>query len=197
MESKILARHKGFAIPFTPRARIELTEAFLPTGFLSERHSLKEGGDLSGGTLVPHTVAILRRTIGPSGLSLMTLIVVLKLLLDYRKPFKFELTTKYMAELRDGDYMKGLLRYCDRNLSRGYTIDQIRLTLLQQGYSRSAVDRAIKLTAANRPKTNIVEAKPEPKIVPIIEEPVKKRTWFQKLFGLNKTQFPSNMPPEF
>ena len=103
-----------------------------------------------------------------------------------------------MAELREGDYMKGLIRYTQRNLSRKYTIDQIRLTLIQQGYSRAAVDRAIKLAEANRPKTNIVEAKPEPKIEVVEHEPVpaRKRTFFQKLFGLNKTQF-SNSPPEF
>ena len=104
-----------------------------------------------------------------------------------------------MAELRDGDYMKGLVRYTQRNLSRRYTVDQIRLTLLQQGYSRAAVDRAIKLAEANRPKTNIVEAKPEPKIEVVQHEPVpaKKRTFFQKMFGLNKEQLPSNSPPEF
>lgn len=102
-----------------------------------------------------------------------------------------------MAELRDGDYIKGLIRYCDRNLSRGYSIDQIRLTLLQQGYSRSAVDRAIKIAEANKPKPAPVEAKPEPKLELLHEEPVKKRTFFQKLFGLNKTQLPSGAPPEF
>jgi len=102
-----------------------------------------------------------------------------------------------MAELRDGDYMKGLMRYADRNLSRGYTIDQIRLTLLQQGYSRAAVDRAIKLAEASRPKVAPVEVKVEPKIMPVVEEPVRKRTFFQKLFGLNKTQEPSSAPPEF
>jgi len=102
-----------------------------------------------------------------------------------------------MAELRDGDYIKGLIRYADRNLSRGYTIDQIRLTLLQQGYSRSAVDRAIKIAEANRPKTHVIEKKEEPKIVPVHEEPVRKRTFFQKLFGMNKMQDPSNSPPEF
>ena len=112
------------------------------------------------------------------------------------KPYKFPLQTESMAELRDGDYMKGLLRYCERNLSRGYTIDQIRLTLLQQGYSRPAVDRAVRLAEANRPKKVEVK-KEEPKIVPVIEEPVVKRTWFQKIFGLNKTREPSSMPPEF
>jgi hypothetical protein len=103
-----------------------------------------------------------------------------------------------MPELRDGDYIKGLIRYAERNLSRGYTVDQIKLTLIQQGYSRAAVDRAVRLAEQNRPK--VVEVKKEePKIVPIHEEPVpeKKRTWFHKLFGLNKTQMPSNTPPEF
>lgn len=103
-----------------------------------------------------------------------------------------------MPELRDGDYIKGLIRYTERNLSRGYTIDQIKLTLIQQGYSRAAVDRAVRIAQQNRPKP--AEAKKEePKIVPIIEEqvPAKKRSFFQKLFGLNKTQAPSNSPPEF
>ena len=103
-----------------------------------------------------------------------------------------------MPELRDGDYIKGLVRYTERNLSRGYTVDQIKLTLIQQGYSKAAVDRAVRIAEANRPK--VVEVvKEEPKIVPVMEEqvPAKKRTWFHKLFGLNKTQLPSSTPPEF
>jgi hypothetical protein len=104
-----------------------------------------------------------------------------------------------MAELRDGDYIKGLIRYADRNLSRGYTIDQIRLTLLQQGYSRAAVDRAIKMAEANRPKAPVIEKKEEPRIMPVHEEqvPSQKRTFFQRLFGLNKMQDPLSSPPEF
>jgi hypothetical protein len=102
-----------------------------------------------------------------------------------------------MAELRDGDYMKGLVRYTQRNLSRRYTVDQIRLTLIQQGYSRAAVDRAIKIALESMPHPK-VEAKPEPKIEVVEHEPVpeRKRTFFQKIFGLNKTQF-SDSPPEF
>jgi hypothetical protein len=104
-----------------------------------------------------------------------------------------------MSELRDGDYIKGLIRYTERNLSRGYNIDQIRLTLMQQGYSRAAVDRAVRIAQENRPKAPVVEVKEEPKIVPVHDElvPSNKRTFFQKLFGLNKTQAPSNSPPEF
>jgi hypothetical protein len=104
-----------------------------------------------------------------------------------------------MAELRDGDYMKGLVRYCQRNLSRGYTLDQVRLTLLQQGYSKPGVDRAIKLALEGMPKQKIEEKKEEPQIQIVEEEavPSRKRNWFQKLFGFNKTQPPSGAPPEF
>ena len=104
-----------------------------------------------------------------------------------------------MAELRDGDYMKGLIRYTQRNLSRKYTLDQIRLTLIQQGYSRAAVDKAIKIALASMPKPAVNEAKAEPKIELLEQEPVpaRKRTFFQKLFGLNKEQAPSGAPPEF
>ena len=103
-----------------------------------------------------------------------------------------------MAELRDGDYMKGLVRYTQRNLSRRYTVDQIRLTLLQQGYSRAAVDRAIKIALESMPKAP-VDVKPAPKIEVMEPEfvPERKRNFFQKLFGLNKTQAPDGAPPEF
>ena len=103
-----------------------------------------------------------------------------------------------MAELRDGDYMKGLVRYTQRNLSRRYTVDQIRLTLIQQGYSRAAVDRAIKIALESMPKAPVAE-KPAPKIELVEHEPVpeRKRNFFQKLFGLNKSAPPSDAPPEF
>ena len=104
-----------------------------------------------------------------------------------------------MTELRDGDYIKGLIRYAQRNLSRRYTVDQIRLTLLQQGYSRAAVDRAIKVALESMPKAPAAEVRPEPKIELVEHEPVpeRKRNFFQKIFGLNKTAPPSEVPPEF
>ena len=104
-----------------------------------------------------------------------------------------------MTELRDGDYIKGLIRYAQRNLSRGYTLDQIRLTLMQQGYSRAAVDRAIRVAQESMPKAPVAEAKPAPKIEVVEPEyvPERKRSFFQKLLGLNKTQDPSGTPPEF
>jgi len=36
---------------------------------------------------------------------------------------------KIMVQLRDGDYMKHLAGYVERNLNKGYTLDQIKLLL--------------------------------------------------------------------
>lgn len=44
-----------------------------------------------------------------------------------------------------GDYIQQLASYVKRNLSKGYTLDSLRFALLGQGYSRSAVSRAIKI----------------------------------------------------
>ena len=90
-----------------------------------------------------------------------------------------------MAELRDGDYIKGLIRYAERNFSRGYTVDQIRLTLIQQGYSRAAVDRAIKMVEARLPKPMPIVIKEKPKIE-FAQEPEKKPGFFSRLFGVGK-----------
>jgi hypothetical protein len=49
------------------------------------------------------------------------------------------------------------------------------------------------------PKQKIEEKKEAPQIQIVEEEavPSRKRNWFQKLLGLNKTQAPSGTPPEF
>ena len=43
-------------------------------------------------------------------------------------------------------YMQNLVKYIKKNLSKGYTIESLKWALLNQGYSRTAVDRAIELT---------------------------------------------------
>jgi len=91
-----------------------------------------------------------------------------------------------MAVLRDGDYMKTLIEYVKRNLSKGYSHDQIRLVLLQQGYSRAAIDRAIRLVQESMPKQAPVLVKERPKIEVVSHELEKKPGFFEKLFGKKK-----------
>jgi hypothetical protein len=89
-----------------------------------------------------------------------------------------------MTDLRDGDYMKHLVLYIERNLSKGYNVDQLKIVLVNQGYSRAAVERAMKLVVSRLPKPMPVAVKEAPKVE--IQEPEKKPGFFAKLFGLDK-----------
>lgn len=62
------------------------------------------------------------------------------------------------------DYIHQLADYIKRNLSKGYTIDSLKYALLSQGYSRSAVERAI--TIANE---QLAKEAPKMKEKPIIK----------------------------
>ncbi|MFH1307887.1 MAG: hypothetical protein ABIH72_03460 [archaeon] len=66
--------------------------------------------------------------------------------------------------IRDTDYIQQLANYIKKNLQKKYTSDSLRFALLNQGYSRAEVDRAIRLA-------NEQMAKEAPKM---IEKPVIK-----------------------
>jgi hypothetical protein len=88
--------------------------------------------------------------------------------------------------LRDGDYMQHLTTYIEKNLSKGYNVDQLKIVLISQGYSRAAVERAMKMVAARLPKPIPVLVKEAPKIE--YHEPEKKPGFFARLFGKKKKQ---------
>ena len=46
---------------------------------------------------------------------------------------------------RPDDYLQQLADYVKRNLSKGYTVDSLKFSLMNQGYSRVAVENAIEL----------------------------------------------------
>ena len=93
-----------------------------------------------------------------------------------------------MVTLRDGDYMKHLAGYVNKNLDKGYTLDKIKILLSNQGYSKPAVDRAVRIAEANRPKP-MLAVKEEPKVESVIvEELPKKKGFFAWLFGSKKKE---------
>jgi hypothetical protein len=106
--------------------------------------------------------------------------------LQHKKPFKLPFINGNMATaLRDGDYMKHLLTYIEKNLSKGYNVDQLKIVLLSQGYSRAAVEKAMRLVVSRLPKPILVAP---PKEHPKIEIPQeeKKPGFFARLFGIGK-----------
>ena len=88
-----------------------------------------------------------------------------------------------MVVLRDGDYMKNVIAYIERNMGRGYNLDQIRFTLMQHGYSRAAIDRGIRIYNQNHPpkaEPVPVEAVVEQPPAPVVEQ---KKGFFSRVFG--------------
>lgn len=82
-------------------------------------------------------------------------------------------------------YMGKLIRYIKKNLSKGYTLESLKWALIEQGYSRSEVDRAIKLVHEELAK-NAPKLKDKPKITvtresiyPAIPIEEKKGFWIK------------------
>lgn len=79
--------------------------------------------------------------------------------------------------------MRKLVKYIKKNLKKGYTLSSLKWSLVSQGYSRTAVKKAIeranKELAENAPKL-----KDKPKIniekEPILRE-IEQPTWKDKL----------------
>ena len=81
------------------------------------------------------------------------------------------------------DYVQQLADYIKKNLSKGYTLESLRFSLIGQGYSRISVDNAIetanKQLAANAP---LMIEKPQItyKLIPEIPLGTKKFLEFLK-----------------
>ena len=97
--------------------------------------------------------------------------------------------------MKEEGYIHQLVDYIKKNLSKGYTIESLKWALIDQGYSRSEVNRAIKIAneelAKKAPK---LEEKPVIKVErePILEEiePEKKhkvKNFFKNLKELFKS----------
>jgi hypothetical protein len=63
---------------------------------------------------------------------------------------------------RPEDHIQQLADYFKRNINKGYTLDSLRFSLLNQGYSRISVNKALEL--ANQQlavKAPIIKEKPQ------------------------------------
>ena len=80
-------------------------------------------------------------------------------------------------------YLKNLVDYLKKNLSKGYTTDSLRWALISQGHSRTDIEKAVKLANEELAKLapKFIE-KPIIKVerIPISEEE-ETRTLWQKI----------------
>jgi len=81
-----------------------------------------------------------------------------------------------------------IANYIKNNLSKGYTVDSLKWALINQGYSRSLITKAIEIV-----NKDMAEKAPK-----LIEKPaisyeaydgddslVSKKPWWKRLFGLD------------
>jgi len=60
------------------------------------------------------------------------------------------------------DYKRKIINYLEKNLSKGYTLDALKYALINQGYSRSAIEKAIiQLNKELAEKAPILKEKPK------------------------------------
>jgi hypothetical protein len=89
----------------------------------------------------------------------------------------------------ENTYRLKLVEYLKKNLKKSYPVDTLRIALINQGYSRSTIDEALKdamnemakeaPTMKEKPQIEheVVEVVPEE--VPVVE----KKSFWKKLFG--------------
>jgi hypothetical protein len=85
----------------------------------------------------------------------------------------------------ESEYIKKLVEYFKKNLKKGYTLESLKWALINQGYSRIAINKAIEqVNKELSQEAPILEEKPKITHEIITEEP-KKKPWWKKLFGLD------------
>jgi hypothetical protein len=75
-------------------------------------------------------------------------------------------------------YMKQLVKYLEKNLAKGYTLESLKWALVNQGYSRSEVNRAIRIV-----NEELAKKAPKLKEKPIIKvrrEPILEEVFPEK-----------------
>jgi len=65
--------------------------------------------------------------------------------------------------LREDDYIQQLADYIKKNLSKGYTLESLKIALEHQDYSRTSIERAIEL-ANEQLADSLPQMKEKPKI---------------------------------
>lgn len=91
----------------------------------------------------------------------------------------------YKAPTRKTDYIQQLADYINKNISKGYTAESLKWALINQGHSRTEVERAVNLAneqlALHAPK--MIE-KPVIRIETIPPAEMEKKGFWQKFKSL-------------
>jgi len=87
-----------------------------------------------------------------------------------------------IREIRDIDSIKGLIDYLQKNLKKGYKLDELKWALISQGHSRVSVEKAVKYVTdmIGVQKTKKVET-PNPEVFQMNVQVEEKKSFWQKI----------------
>ncbi len=90
-----------------------------------------------------------------------------------------------MAEM---GYLKNIVDYFKKNLTKGYTCESLKWSLVKQGYSRTLVEKAIvQVNKELAEKAPVLKEKPKIKyeIIDENDNPITiKKPFWRRIFGL-------------
>jgi hypothetical protein len=86
----------------------------------------------------------------------------------------------------EGNPVKKLAMYLEKNITKGYTEDSLRFALMNQGYSRSLIERAFDLLHLElAKKAPVIKEKPiiKHQIIDENNQPIEiKKPWWKQIF---------------
>jgi len=86
------------------------------------------------------------------------------------------------------NYIKNLVEYLKKNLKKGYTFDALKTALINQGYSKVAIEEAIRrATKEIAEKAPVLKEKPVIKyeIIDENDNPIRiRKSLWKRFFGL-------------
>ncbi|MBS3086267.1 hypothetical protein J4422_01045 [Candidatus Pacearchaeota archaeon] len=89
--------------------------------------------------------------------------------------------------MREVEQLRKLTDYIKKNLKKGYTLDSLRWALIGQGYSRTAVEKAVEQVNKELAKeAPVLKEKPviRHEILDESNMPVPRKSWWERLFGM-------------
>jgi len=87
--------------------------------------------------------------------------------------------------MREVEYKKKLMDYLRKNVQKGYTPESLRWALVDQGYSRTMIDSAIKEVNSELSKASSQAEKPVITHEVVEETAPIKKSWWKSFFGLD------------
>ncbi len=85
--------------------------------------------------------------------------------------------------VRENDVVQTIVAYIDKNLKKGYNLEELKWALISQKYSRIEIDKAMKIVQARAPA--VKEEQKQIMIEQSVQEvsaPEKKGFW-KRIFG--------------